>query len=582
MAGRRSTGAAHDGAGQGPAGPGTCGPGGPGVRDRGRGGRPGPVAGPVSGVTSSPGVRLAALVGARRRRGGVGGHRGRLRGPGGGQAARPADRRAGGGPADGAAAPARPRRCAASPTTRRPWSPTSPRAGRWRRRWRRGGPCARRGGHGARPARRRAGRAARPRGRPRRRHGHNVLFVDRGRPVLGGPRGGRAGGRRVGVGHAGLRRARGARRVAPGPAADVHGLGAAGWLALTGSAPPSAADRLPLGLLAPDCPAGLLAAVTAAVDPDPLRRRPRASWPRAVRAACPGAVVRLVPAAALGVAPDEAVTYRVRAAAADDPPPAVGAPAGPARGRRPAASPGRAPGPGRVRAGPGPRRRGRGGRRSGRGRAAGGRPARGRGAGGRGAGGRGAGGKGLRCRGLWCRGPGRARPGATGPRDRGRPCPPRLPTRPGRAGAAVPGDEPRGRVAVGRVAVGRVAVGRVSAARVTVARVAVVAAAVARRPRRRGDGPRRRAAGGAAAGDVRALDLVHDPDGATWARRRAAARDGPVEVSYEVLVGRPGRRPPGRGPGPAAHHGGRDRRTEDVVLTLARGPSGWRGAGRLP
>ena len=146
----------------------------------------------------------------------------------------------------------------------------------------------------------------------------NVLFVDRGRPVLAdlGVAGLAGDGAAWATpGYAAPEVLAGAR---PGPAADVHGLGAAAWLALTGTVPPVEADRLPLRLLAPDCPDGLVDAVTAALDPDPARRPAPDELAAAARASCPGVAVRLVPAAALGVRPDEAVTSRVREAAAAD------------------------------------------------------------------------------------------------------------------------------------------------------------------------------------------------------------------------------------------------------------------------
>ncbi len=113
--------------------------------------------------------------------------------------------------------------------------------------------------------------------------GGNVLFVDRGRPVLADL----GVAALLGGGTAWATPGSAAPEVLagspPGPAADVHGLGALGWLALTGALPPPEEDRLPLGLLAPGCPAGLLDAVTAA-----LRTRPataaRAGGPRPGRA----------------------------------------------------------------------------------------------------------------------------------------------------------------------------------------------------------------------------------------------------------------------------------------------------------
>lgn len=146
----------------------------------------------------------------------------------------------------------------------------------------------------------------------------NVLFVDRGRPVLADL--GVAGLAGDGVAWAtpGYAAPEVLAGTPPGPAGDVHGLGAAAWLALTGSVPPVHDDRLPLRLLAPECPAGLADAVTAALDPDPARRPTPGELAAAARASCPGLAVRLVPAAARGVRPDEAVTSRVREAAAAD------------------------------------------------------------------------------------------------------------------------------------------------------------------------------------------------------------------------------------------------------------------------
>ncbi|MFC5379866.1 protein kinase domain-containing protein [Aquipuribacter nitratireducens] len=72
------------------------------------------------------------------------------------------------------------------------------------------------------------------------------------------------------------------------PPADVYALGAVAWVALTGGPPPPAAeDRLPLRLLAPECPDALLVAITAALDPDPARRPTAAELARAVRGPAP-------------------------------------------------------------------------------------------------------------------------------------------------------------------------------------------------------------------------------------------------------------------------------------------------------
>lgn len=146
--------------------------------------------------------------------------------------------------------------------------------------------------------------------------GTNVLFVERGRPVLGdlGSASLAGGGPVVATpGYAAPEVVAGA---PPSVQADVHGLAAVGWLALTGAVPPAAEDRLPLRLLVPECPDELVEAVTAGLDPDPARRPSPLELAAAARAAVEAEPVGLVPSAALGVRSDEAVTYRVRAAAA--------------------------------------------------------------------------------------------------------------------------------------------------------------------------------------------------------------------------------------------------------------------------
>ncbi|MEX5235606.1 hypothetical protein [Kocuria arenosa] len=61
--------------------------------------------------------------------------------------------------------------------------------------------------------------------------------------------------------------------TAPGsPAEDVRALGAVGWAALTGRAPAREARRVPLSLLCPGAPPGLVRAVEAALDTDPSAR----------------------------------------------------------------------------------------------------------------------------------------------------------------------------------------------------------------------------------------------------------------------------------------------------------------------
>jgi hypothetical protein len=147
----------------------------------------------------------------------------------------------------------------------------------------------------------------------------NVLFVERGRPVLADLGGARLAGTGEVVATPGYA-APEVRAGAPAtPAADVHGLAAVAWFALTGAAPPDLAeDRLPLRLLAPDCPDPLVDVVVQALDPDPGARPEPAELGAAVRAAAAAEPVRLVPAAARGVRADEAITYRVRQAALRD------------------------------------------------------------------------------------------------------------------------------------------------------------------------------------------------------------------------------------------------------------------------
>ncbi|WP_380167911.1 protein kinase [Jannaschia sp. R86511] len=147
----------------------------------------------------------------------------------------------------------------------------------------------------------------------------NVLFVERGRPVLADL----GSARLAGTGHAVATPGFAAPEVVAGaeptPASDVHGLAAVGWLALTGHLPVHAEDRLPLRLLVPDCPEALVEAVLRGLDPDPAARPGPAELAALVRSAARPEPVGLVPSAAVGVRPEEAVTYRVRQAArADD------------------------------------------------------------------------------------------------------------------------------------------------------------------------------------------------------------------------------------------------------------------------
>jgi hypothetical protein len=99
-----------------------------------------------------------------------------------------------------------------------------------------------------------------------------------------------------------------------GPASDVYGLGALAWFALTGLTPPGALLREPLADVVPGLPEALVAAVEAALDPDPARRPDPASLARRVYDAAPAEPVWLV-----GNAPvDGGLTHRIRQLAADE------------------------------------------------------------------------------------------------------------------------------------------------------------------------------------------------------------------------------------------------------------------------
>ena len=72
---------------------------------------------------------------------------------------------------------------------------------------------------------------------------------------------------------------------AASPSSDVYGLGALGWLALTGAAPPAPPCRPALRDLVPGAPEALVDAVESAVDPRPDERPSPLELARAVHAA---------------------------------------------------------------------------------------------------------------------------------------------------------------------------------------------------------------------------------------------------------------------------------------------------------
>jgi hypothetical protein len=106
-----------------------------------------------------------------------------------------------------------------------------------------------------------------------------------------------------------------------GPASDVHGLAAVCFAALTGVAPYSDSDPMVakrLEPLAPGAPAALVAAIEAALDPDPAARPDAAAFGRALFASCTPVAVRLARGServgAAAAAKTHAVPGSVRAA----------------------------------------------------------------------------------------------------------------------------------------------------------------------------------------------------------------------------------------------------------------------------
>ena len=137
----------------------------------------------------------------------------------------------------------------------------------------------------------------------------NVLFDASGKPLLAdlgvaslaGDRAGPPGGT---LGYADP--AHGSSVSITGPASDVHGLAAVCFSALAGVPPypEGSAVALPLKPLAPVTPAALVAAIEAALDPDPTSRPDANAFARALFAACAPVAVRLVHVTAPVVNPE--------------------------------------------------------------------------------------------------------------------------------------------------------------------------------------------------------------------------------------------------------------------------------------
>ncbi len=99
------------------------------------------------------------------------------------------------------------------------------------------------------------------------------------------------------------------------PASDVYGLGALAWLALAGAPPEAAPLREPLATLVPGAPVELVAAIEAAVAPDPARRPGPAVLATSLLEACEPA-----PVWGVGAGPHAGgLTHRIRALAAAGP-----------------------------------------------------------------------------------------------------------------------------------------------------------------------------------------------------------------------------------------------------------------------
>jgi hypothetical protein len=123
----------------------------------------------------------------------------------------------------------------------------------------------------------------------------NVVFSDAGKPLLADLGVASLAGDQVGpvAGTFGYADPAG---IAATPAGDVHGLAAVCFTALAGVTPYREGDVVaqPLRALAPGAPAGLVAAITAGLDPDPAARPDANTFARTLFAACSPVAVRLV------------------------------------------------------------------------------------------------------------------------------------------------------------------------------------------------------------------------------------------------------------------------------------------------
>lgn len=146
----------------------------------------------------------------------------------------------------------------------------------------------------------------------------NILFDQSGRPLLSDLAAAAVmgeGRRDAGYGTAGFVAPEVEAGAVPAPPADVFGLAAVAWHALTGRPPARAAERAPLVAVAPHVPAELALLLEEALDTDPGRRPPPRGLAARSFAAAPAEPVRLVPTDP-AAAPAEVVTHRLRVTAA--------------------------------------------------------------------------------------------------------------------------------------------------------------------------------------------------------------------------------------------------------------------------